>query len=192
MEPCAHNKPGQVSVRLVPSPTSFFVPSLSWGTKEEGHETWRGQAAKGLAAPHHSRGPHFAWTPQQEAALPVTMVAFKGLCTRVLSVMPCELVAPCKTPLAPFPRALVRLLTCRGEERRVSTAAALPSTPHASPMSSASPLPHPGRLVHAQSHDQGHSAIQTTSDLWHIALWMDPASTFVDLLKFSLRLISHF
>lgn len=120
------------------------------------------------------------------------MVAFKGLCTRVLSVMPCELVAPCKTPLAPFPRALVRLLTCRGEERRVSTAAALLSTPHASPMSSASPLPHPGRLVHAQSHDQGHSAIQTTSDLLHIALWMDPASTFVDLLKFSLRLISHF
>lgn len=64
------------------------------------------------------------------------MVAFKGLCTRVLSVMPCELVAPCKTPLAPFPRALVRLLTCRGEERTVSVAAGLLSTQLASPVSS--------------------------------------------------------
>jgi len=64
------------------------------------------------------------------------MVAFKGLCTRVLSVMPCELVAPCKTPLAPFPRALVRLLTCRGEERTVSVAAGLLSTQLASPASS--------------------------------------------------------
>lgn len=70
------------------------------------------------------------------AALPVTMVAFKGLCTRVLSVMPRELVAPCKTPLAPFPRALVRLLTCRGEERTVSVAAALLSIHLESPVSS--------------------------------------------------------
>lgn len=64
------------------------------------------------------------------------MVAFKGLCTRVLSVMPRELVTPCKTPLAPFPRALVRLLTCRGEERTVSVAARLLSTQLASPVSS--------------------------------------------------------
>lgn len=64
------------------------------------------------------------------------MVAFKGLCTRVLSVMPRELVTPCKTPLAPFPRALVRLLTCRGEERTVSVAAGLLSTQLASPVSS--------------------------------------------------------
>lgn len=70
------------------------------------------------------------------AALPVTMVAFKGLCTRVLSVMPRELVAACKTPLAPFPRALVRLLTCRGEERTVSVAAALLSTQLKSPVPS--------------------------------------------------------
>lgn len=64
------------------------------------------------------------------------MVAFKGLCTRVLSVMPRELVAPCKTPLAPFPRALVRLLTCRGEERTVSVAVGLLSTQPASRVSS--------------------------------------------------------
>lgn len=43
---------------------------------------------------------------------PVAVVAFKGLCTCVFPVVPCELVASCKTPLASFPRALVRLLTC--------------------------------------------------------------------------------
>lgn len=43
---------------------------------------------------------------------PVAVVAFKGLCTCVFPVVPCELIAPCKTPLASFPGALVRLLTC--------------------------------------------------------------------------------
>lgn len=106
-----------------------------------GHKAKRSLCAEGqasalreLAAPCRPPWPHFAQTPREEAALPVTMVAFKGLCTRVLSVMPRELVAPCKTPLAPFPRALVRLLTCRGEERRVSTAAALLSTQLANPV----------------------------------------------------------
>lgn len=43
---------------------------------------------------------------------PVAVVAFKGLCTCVFPVVPCELIASCKTPLTPFPRALIRLLTC--------------------------------------------------------------------------------
>lgn len=43
---------------------------------------------------------------------PVAVVTLKGLCTRVFPVVPRELIAPCKTPLASFPWALVRLLTC--------------------------------------------------------------------------------
>lgn len=34
---------------------------------------------------------------------PVAVVAFKGLCTCVFPVVPCELIASCKTPLTPFP-----------------------------------------------------------------------------------------
>lgn len=100
---------------------------LSLGARSLVSGSWR------LHASHKS--PRFLNT-LLGAALPVTMVAFKGLCTRVLSVMPRELVAPCKTPLAPFPRALVRLLTCRGEERTVSVAAPLLSIHLESPVSS--------------------------------------------------------
>lgn len=34
---------------------------------------------------------------------PVAVVTLKGLCTCVFPVVPCELIAPCKTPLASFP-----------------------------------------------------------------------------------------
>lgn len=34
---------------------------------------------------------------------PVAVVALKGLCTCVFPVVPCELIAPCKTPLTSFP-----------------------------------------------------------------------------------------
>lgn len=108
-----------------------------------------------LAAPCQSQKSTGFLNTMLGAALPVTMVAFKGLCTRVLSVMPRELVAPCKTPLAPFPRALVRLLTCREEERTVSVAAAaLLSTQLESPVSSHPALTHSSRLAHHTVHGQ--------------------------------------
>lgn len=34
---------------------------------------------------------------------PVAVVTLKGLCTCVFPVVPCELIAPCKTPLTSFP-----------------------------------------------------------------------------------------
>lgn len=42
---------------------------------------------------------------------PVTVVALKRLGAGVFAVVPCQLVAPGKSPLASLPRALVRLLT---------------------------------------------------------------------------------
>lgn len=42
---------------------------------------------------------------------PVTVVALKRLGASVFAVVPCQLVAPGKSPLATLPRALVRLLT---------------------------------------------------------------------------------
>lgn len=49
---------------------------------------------------------------------PVTVVALKRLSAGVFAVVPRQLVAPGESPLAAFPRALVRLLTCRRRRRR--------------------------------------------------------------------------
>lgn len=60
---------------------------------------------------------HFTISPSPPArcwvSLPVAVVAFKGLCTCVFPVVPRKFIASCKTPLTPFPRALIRLLTCK-------------------------------------------------------------------------------
>lgn len=45
--------------------------------------------------------------------VPVTVVALERLRAGVFAVVPRQFVAPGESPLAAFPRALVRLLTCR-------------------------------------------------------------------------------
>lgn len=45
--------------------------------------------------------------------LPVAVVTLEGLGAGVLAVVPSQLVAAGKAPLAAFPGAFVRLLTCR-------------------------------------------------------------------------------
>lgn len=44
------------------------------------------------------------------------MTTLERLSARVLSVVACQLVAPCESPLASFPRAFVGLFTYHGEE----------------------------------------------------------------------------
>lgn len=42
----------------------------------------------------------------------ITIAALERFCSCVFAIMTCKLIAPCKSPFAALPRALVGLLTC--------------------------------------------------------------------------------